>query len=207
MEIIYNKIDTERFKPGRFKEKSVRPKVICVGRLIEEKGQDTLIKAVKDLDVDLLLIGDGQRYKLLVNLVDRMGLSEKVRIIKAVPNAELPNYYSSADIFATAIQWGGVGIPVLEAMASGLPVITSKPKNQLYPEIVEDAGMMVERNNADSFKKAINTLVNNPNLRQQLAKKGRERILEINGEKMEIKESCIYKDLLLFHNSQIGKKS
>ncbi len=78
--LIYNRVDLSQFSPNikpLFKEK--KPVIICVGRLIKEKNQQCLIRAIKDLDVVLLLIGSGVEYKNLVNFSKELGIEDKVR--------------------------------------------------------------------------------------------------------------------------------
>lgn len=200
IEVVYNKIDTDNFRPRESKEVAIRPKIICVGRLIKEKGQDILIKAVEGLDVDLLLIGNGPRYAKLVELINRMALNDKVKILKVVPNTELSDYYRSSDVFVTAIQWAGVSIPVLEAMATGLPVIASLPKEKSFLEFVTEAGLIVKDNSPEAFRQEIKRILDDANLREKLSKKGREIILAVNKQEMENKESAIYRHLMGCNN-------
>ncbi len=194
IELIYNRVDTEKFTKNGKKIKFSKPVIICVGRLIKEKNQECLINAVKNLDVILLLIGNGQEYENLVNLTKELGIEEKVKFIKSVPHSELEIYYRSSDIFAIAIKYGGIAIPVIEALASSLPLIVPKPIWEPTPELVGDVAMVVD-NNPQSFEKAIKKLILDSKLRQKLAKAGRKIALKIDGKIMERKEMELYKKL------------
>jgi len=195
IEVIYNRVDTTRFKKTDKTVKLGRPTIICVGRLIREKNQQVLIKAVKNLDVNLLLIGDGPLYPHLTKLAKNLGVEEKVKFIKSVPNSEIHRYYSSADIFAIPIRYGGVCTPVIEAMASSLPVVVPKPIWEDSPELVGDIAIVVE-NTPEAFEEAFKRLISNPKLRKELGEKGRKRALKVDGKKMEKKEMNLYKRLI-----------
>jgi len=190
--LIYNKIDLSKFSPKiipKIIEK--KPIIICVGRLMKEKNQECLIHAIKDLDVILLLVGDGPQYSELVNLVEKLDLKQKVRFERSIPNNEINAYYTSADIFALPIKYGGFAIPALEAAASGIPVILPKQKFDSNPEIIEKFAMLVD-NTSDSFQKAIKEILSNESLKNKMIKNGVETVKSISGDLMEKKENELY---------------
>lgn len=194
--LIYNRVDLTQFsqhvKP-LFKE-SV-PVVICVGRLMKEKNQECLIRAVKDLNVILLLVGDGPQYEELQYLVNNLGLQNKVRFIRSVPHDELPGYYKASDLFALPIKYGGFAIPVLEAASSGLPIILPKQEFDPNPELIKEFAMLVD-NNPDSFKLAISKILSDENLRHNMIEKGLDVVKTISSDIMEEKESQLYLKLI-----------
>lgn len=190
--LIYNKIDLSKFSPEvapKIIEK--KPIIICVGRLMKEKNQECLIHAIKDLDVILLLVGDGPQYLELFNLVEKLDLKQKVRFERSIPNNEINAYYTSADIFALPIKYGGFAIPALEAAASGIPVILPKQKFDSNPEIIEKFAMLVD-NTPDSFQKAIKEILSNESLKNKMIKAGIETVKSISGDLMEKKEKELY---------------
>jgi glycosyltransferase involved in cell wall biosynthesis len=194
--IIYNRVDLEKFSPQCKKEIHFeKPTILSVGRLIEQKNHQYLIQAIKNLDVNLLIIGDGPNYEILNSLAKSLGVSDKIQFIKNIPHEKLNGYYSSCDIYAQPMRFlGGIPIPVLEAMASGLPIVMSK-HNEGDSEIIDDAIVFVE-NNADSFRNAFNRILSDPNYKNELKKKSLESIKKINGEMMEEKEKEIYLKLI-----------
>lgn len=190
--LIYNKIDLSKFSPNivpRIIEK--KPIIICVGRLIKEKNQECLIHAIKNLDVILLIIGDGPQYSELVHLVDKLNLKQKVRFEKTIPNDEINSYYTSANIFALPIKYGGFAIPVLEAAASGIPVVLPKQEFDSNPEIIEKFVMLVE-NTPETFQKAIKEILSNESLKNKMIKDGIETVKGISEDLMEEKEKNLY---------------
>lgn len=193
--VIYNRIDLSQFSPHIKTEPKSKPIIICVGRLMKEKNQECLIRAVKDLDVILLLIGDGVQYNELIKLTKELGIEGKVRFERAVPHQEIHKFYASADIFALPIKYGGFAIPVLEAAASGLPVIVPKQEFDANPELISEFAMMVN-NDPDSFREAITKILSDKETYQKMVKNGLETVRKISGDMMEEKEKEIYLRLL-----------
>jgi glycosyltransferase involved in cell wall biosynthesis len=190
--LIYNKIDLDRFSSDvvpKIIEK--KPIIICVGRLMEEKNQECLINAIKDLDVILLLIGDGPQYSKLINLVKKLNIKQKVRFERSVPNNEINSYYTSAKIFALPIKYGGFAIPALEAAASGIPVVLPKQKFDSKPEVIEKFAMLID-NTPSSFQNAIKEILSNQYVRDNMIKKGLETVKSISEDLMEEKEKKLY---------------
>lgn len=193
IEKIYNRVDTVRFKK-RKKMKSDVPTILCVGNQIRGKNPEPIVKAIKDLKVRLVLIGNGPLHPRLKQLVADLKIKDKVKFIKSVPNVEIHEYYGSADIFASSLEWGGISIPILEAMASSLPIVVSKSKWERDRELVGGIAITVE-NDSESFKKAFEKLLSNSKLREKLGREGRKRALEIDEKIMEKKEARVYKEL------------
>jgi glycosyltransferase involved in cell wall biosynthesis len=193
--LIYNRIDLNQFSPDvtpAFKEKI--PVIICVGRLIKEKNQECLIEAIKDLDVKLLLVGNGIEYEKLKNLTKKLNIEKKVQFETSIPHEKIQHYFAAADVFALPIKYGGFAIPALEAAASGIPVILPKNKLEPNPDLIRDFALLVE-NDPKSFKEAIQTVLTNKEIRQKMIKNGLECINRINSDLMEEKEKDLYLNL------------
>ena len=194
--LIHNRIDLNQFMEKNqpaFNE--TKPVIVCVGRLIKEKNQECLIRAIKDLDVILVIIGDGVEYENLVKLVKELGISDKVRFERSIPHEKIQNYYAAANIFALPIKYGGFAIPSIEAAASGLPVILPKQEFDSNPDIISDFALLVE-NNPESFRESILKILENDEFRKNLIKKGKDVANKINSNVMEEKEKNLYLKLL-----------
>lgn len=194
--LIYNRIDLSQFSPSTkpiFKES--KPVLICVGRLMKEKNQECLIKAIKDLDVILLLIGDGPQYNELVSLSKKLGISNRIQFKRSIPHDEINKYYASSKVFALPIKYGGFAIPVLEAAASGLPVVLPKQEFDPNPELIKDFAMLVD-NDPESFKNAISEILTNDSLYKKMVNSGLETVKHIKSNLMEEKEKELYLKLL-----------
>lgn len=195
IEIVYNRVDTERFRPPV--DRTDRPfTVLSVGRLLPERRPDVLIRAVAlTQQVRLRLIGDGPLYEHLRELAVKLGMTGRVTLEKTVPNDQIHEAYRQADLYAHATRYGGIHIPIIEAMAAGLPLVVPRPKWEREPEIVADIAQVVEPT-PESFAAAFRRLQADPQLRRDLGARGRERAIAMNGEKMERREADLYRELL-----------
>lgn len=157
------------------------PLVLGVGTLEPRKNHLGLIKAFhqaqrekKNRPAMLALAGgQGWLYEETRQLVSDLKLEKKVRFLGRVSDLELAVLYSLADIFAFPSFFEGFGVPPLEAMACGAPVITSNSSS--LPEVVGDAALMVDPHNIDELAKAITRLTGDDKLREELRQKGFER--------------------------------
>ena len=194
--VFYNKVYTDQFTPrpldGALRGQGDPVSILSVGRLITQKYQECLIRAVQPLPAILTLIGDGNLRPDLEGLASRLGLDGRVTFVPAVPHARIADRYRDADIFAMATHYEGFCIPVLEAMAAGLPIVASRiPPIQ---EIVGDCGILVQ-NDPAAFTEALDALIRNPALRADLGAKARARALSMDGLIMEQREADLYRTL------------
>ncbi|MFO7618152.1 MAG: glycosyltransferase family 4 protein [Thermoplasmata archaeon] len=189
--VIYNKVDTRVFCPGS-KDKSQPFTIINVGRFIPEKNQEVLISAMQHIDGKLVLVGDGLSLGDMKNLARELGVSEKIAWHSCLKNTELVEYYRDAHAYATAINYGGIAIPVMEAMACGLPIVQSPPPFEKVPEFIDDAWERVEPT-PEGFAKGINRLKDNPDSRERMGIFARQKMLNYNSEVMEKLEADVYR--------------
>lgn len=142
--------------------------VLFVGRLAEKKGVTYLIDAMKDIDALLVIVGDGPlRNKLEEQAVM---IKEKIKFLGAKTHEELKYIYASADVFVAPSVTAkdgdqeGFGLVILEAMASGLPVIASDSGG--IPQIIKNEynGLLVPEKDVTNLKKAICRLIQNTEL-------------------------------------------
>lgn len=123
IEVIPNGVDTDCFHPSPAAPDGFE--ILCVARLIPRKGIADLIRAVAALPpvARLSLIGDGTEGESLKLLAAGLGISERVRFLGSLPHNELPAHYRAAHVFALPSTNEGMSNTVLEAMASGLPLV------------------------------------------------------------------------------------
>lgn len=192
IEVIYNKIDLKKFSTEITKKfVSKKPVIISVGRLIEQKNRIPLIKSIKELDAELLIIGDGPELENINNTIEHNNLKSKVKIIKKIPNEELAQYYRSADIFALPLEnLDGIPIPFLESMACGLPVVTTKHSDS-FSEITDEAVVFVE-NDPQEFSKTFQKIISDSEYKEKLISKSLKIAKLIGGDSMESKELELY---------------
>lgn len=199
-DLLYNRIDLKRFSSGISLNSLPKPLIISVGRLTQQKNHQCIIEAMKQIDANLLIIGDGELYEKLKKIILEEKLDKKIMIKKSVPNQEIQNYYKSAVLFALAYDTNleGLPIPVMEAMACGLPIIIPFPK-QGYSDGLEDT-VLFSKPNPTSFAQKINKILKNKNLIKDLSKKSLNKSKEFDETIIEKKEAEIYRKLLSIKN-------
>ena len=189
---IYNGVNIGQFNISRNKTMLGGNLVLSVGRLAPQKYQECLIRAVAFLDAELILIGDGCLFEDLHALTIKLGVENKVKFIRAVPNREIHRYFEMAKVFAIATHYEGFCIPIIEAMAAGLPIVASNL--EVISEIMDGCGYLCENNPAD-FKRVIELLINNPGLRNELGQKARERAHIFDSAGLKKKEKEAYENI------------
>ena len=150
--------------------------ILFVGNLKPHKNLGTLLEAVKLLDRDdvmLLLVGKAFKNLDLEQQEEELGIRGQVIHTGLVSKEELVDLYNLADVFVFPSLYEGFGIPPLEAMACGTPVIAAN--NSSIPEVVGDAAILDKATDADEICNSINKLLNDNRLYEMMKKKGLER--------------------------------
>lgn len=114
--------------------------------------------------------------------VKKLGLSDVIHFPGIIQDEDLPAIYSGADLFVITSFYEGFGIPPIEAMASGTPVISSNATS--LPEVIGDAGLLVSPNDIQGLTRAIEQVLNDHTLRDTLVQKGLQRIQVFTQEKV-----------------------
>ncbi|MFL5732310.1 MAG: glycosyltransferase family 4 protein, partial [Chloroflexia bacterium] len=203
---------SEQFKPlGREereafrREKSVTGRAILyLGTLEPRKNLVTLLTAFAALaqepgcrDVTLLIGGSkGWYYEEIFTTAERLGLvaGERVRFLGRVPDEELPLWYNIADIFAYPSLYEGFGLPALEAMACGTPVIASNTSS--LPEVVGDAGILAGPGDVDAWCAAIRRLLSDAGDAAVLSERGLRRAGTFSWDRAARETSAVYRRVL-----------
>lgn len=187
----------------RYKYGLTSPFVLGVGTLEPRKNHMGLIKAFhraqqqKDGPKMLAIAGGhGWLYEETRQLVADLKLEKKVLFLGRVSDLELVTLYSMADVFAFPSFFEGFGIPPLEAMACGCPVITSN--TSALPEVVGNAALLVDPHDTDALADAIVQLLQDETLRNELQQKGYLRVQQYTWVESARKMLTIYKNL---HNA------
>jgi glycosyltransferase involved in cell wall biosynthesis len=192
MQAIYNReitviptgIDIEDYADrSRGIEKETGKIILFVGRLNQVKGVQYLLRAMKIVYealpyARLILVGDGEERKNLEYLSDTLGIRDCVNFIGAIPferTYEISDYMDKADVFVLPSLSEGLGTVILEAMASGLPVVATRVGG--IPDILEDGvnGYLVEPGDFQDMAKKITLLLENQTLRHQLSEQNRKK--------------------------------
>ncbi len=153
------------------------PYILFVGTLEPRKNVEVLIEAFGELDepeLKLLLVGkEGWESERVHSKVRESGLESAVIFPGYVPEEELPFLYQSAEVFVYPSLYEGFGMPVLEAMAAGAPVVTSNTSS--LPEVAGDAAILVSPDSVSEIAEAIRGVMGNNQLRRKLTDRGKKR--------------------------------
>ena len=154
-----------------------------LGRFVEEKGVLDLLKAASQIksNFNLLMIGSGKlKYKINAE-GRRFGISEQIRFLDNIPSYQVPDYLNCMDCLVlpshTTKKWKEqFGRVLTEAMSCEVSVIGSNSGE--IPNVIGDCGLIFKEGDADDLSSKIKLLINNIDLRRELAKKGRQRVLD-----------------------------
>jgi len=188
IKVVYNGVSAQ-FKPVentnilmRVAKKYCLPEkfLLFVGLFSPRKNIAGILRAFSILKNEyqiphrLVMVGEkGWRYRADLELVQSFGLEKQVFFPGFVEDEDLPAVYNLADVFVFPSLYEGFGLPVLEAMACGIPVVTSNIS--ALPEVVGKAGILVNPHEPEEIATGIHRLISNKKLSSELAKAGLKR--------------------------------
>jgi rhamnosyl/mannosyltransferase len=169
-------------KKKEIKNQYKKPIIFFVGRLVYYKGIEVLIRAMKNIDAQLLIGGTGPLENELKNLVNSMNLNDNIDFLGFVKDEDLAAYYHASKFFVlpSVAPSEAFGIVQLEAQACGKPVIsTNLPTGVPYANKDRETGIVVEPNSVDQLHKALKKLLNDSSLRKELGENAKKRVNEV----------------------------
>ncbi|UCD94909.1 MAG: glycosyltransferase family 4 protein [Candidatus Zixiibacteriota bacterium] len=209
IEIIPNGIDTERFHPA--KEQGVKEPIqlLTVGRLITRKRIDLLIRAVDcagrlGLNVQLNIAGDGNLLAELRTLAEELAVADRVTFLQRVPPEEIAAVYRRNSIFVMCSAHEGMSNAMLEAMASGLPIVTTPCEG--VDELIGDNGIVVETAAPPKIAEAIRKLATDEQRRRTMSQAAREKAKDFAWPSVADQYIRCYKNVLGGPTRAPGKK-
>ena len=183
--LIHNGVDLERFKEiegkSQLRKKLGIPdkkSIIYTGRLVYQKGIDVLIQSFSKLngetDCQLIIIGDGPERQNIVRLIDHYQLSKSVILIEEAE--DIASYLNTADVFVLSSRFEGLSNSLLEAMACGLPVISTRVGGSV--DTIENGinGLMVDVDNEEQLARSMSKVLNDPLLGKAIGENARKTI-------------------------------
>ena len=173
------------------------PYILCVGTLEERKNQHRLVEAfadVKDNDFKLILIGKPTSYTpKIFDYIKKFDLENKVKVLSNVPTEHLPALYQEAEVFAYISIYEGFGIPVLEALHSGTPVLAAK--GSCLEEAGGPGGLYADPYQKEDISHQLNKLITDAQLRKTLVEAGKQHIQQFAGQIIAGQLVDLYKNL------------
>jgi glycosyltransferase involved in cell wall biosynthesis len=178
--------------------------IIYVGTLEPRKNIPNLLKSyniLKNYGINHKLIITGKKgwkYKEIFETIEKLKLQNDVIFTGYVPDEDLPGLYNAADLFVYPSLYEGFGLPPLEAMQCGTPVITSNTSS--LPEVVGDAGIMVDPYDIDGLASKMYEVLTNEDLRNNMSKKGIERAKLFSWKKCAEEHLKVYEEVYNMKN-------
>ena len=172
VQVCYNVLNSDYLRRKTSYALNDSPKIICVGRLLNEKDPTPIIRAVASLPkVELLIVGDGPKRPELEAVTAQLGVGDRVRFAPAIANDELCRILPEFDLFAVHTEYWELNKSVLEALLTGLPIIINRRRGEPVPEMAEgDFVRMVDNSEAD-YRAAISDLLANDDARRALGER------------------------------------
>jgi glycosyltransferase involved in cell wall biosynthesis len=203
IEVAYNAVDVERVAvaapPGLREELGggeERALVLTPARLDAQKGHATLFEAIAEVpDALFLLAGEGPERESLEALARRLGIDDRVRFLGR--REDVPQLLAACDVFALPSLYEGSSLAVLEAMAAGIPIVSSAIAGT--DELIEDgrSGLLVAPGDAEALAAALRRLLAEPGLGAEMAARARERVDDgLRREQMADRVAGVYRELL-----------
>ncbi|MCS7231963.1 MAG: glycosyltransferase family 1 protein [Elusimicrobiota bacterium] len=173
------------------------PYVLYVGNIEYRKNLFRLVKVWESLSIPYKLVIVGSKTKfseMLMKYIVEKNLKKRIVLTGYVPINDLVLLYNGASLFVYPSLYEGFGLPVIEAMSCGVPVVTSN--TSALPEVVGDAGIMVNPLNSEELQSAIIKVLTDNVLHRNLRKKGLERAKMFSWEKTAKETLKVYKMLM-----------
>lgn len=197
--VVPNGINTDNFYPLPGVKRSDNLIIVTNSADTPLKGLRYLLGAVagirKTRDIRLVVIGKPKKEGLVEKLVAELSLAEAVRFTGRISDDEFPRYYAEATIAVIPSLYEGFGMPAGEAMACGVPVVSTT--GGALPEVVGDAGILVPPGDAAALRKAIILLLDNPELRRKLGEAGLARVnASLTWRHAAAKTTAVYREAI-----------
>ncbi len=188
-------VDLERLAPGAVRaHDSPRPfTLLFVGRVMPHKNQLALVETFAELlrqarvPLHLYIVGGfsvPEYAQQIQARIDELGLGNLITLTGKVDDATLIELYGRSDVFVSMSRHEGFGMPLIEAMVHGLPVIAYNAKNSNIAHTLDNAGLLLDSCEPQACAAAILQLIENPALRSYLCRRGEERLAAFSYQKL-----------------------
>lgn len=175
--------------------------ILYVGSVEPRKNLPRLLEAYAllrqwSVTWDLVIVGARNFWKTtpVAEVFKRLGLQSCVHFTGYISEEDLPAIYNGADLFIFPSLYEGFGLPVLEAMACGTPVVTSNSSS--LPEVAGEAAILIDPYDVDAMAAAMQCILSDPNLAEELAAKGIARAREFSWERTARETIAVYEEVL-----------
>lgn len=196
---IPNGLNLKRFdkkEDNKLKKKYSKNKklLLYVGRIHESKGIHYVLEAIKELDINFLIVGRDTGFKaILENKIKELNLEKRVYFINNADDKLIAKSYSIADAFVLFSEWEGFGITVIEAMAAGKPVLVSN--RGALPHLVKNGknGYVIKFKDINSLKEKIRFLLDHKKISKKMGNEGKSFSKRFGWSRVVLEYENLYK--------------
>lgn len=189
--------DEATVKEVRARYKLDKPYMISVGTIEPRKNYNFLIDLFEEVkeDVDLVIVGNcGWKFEPIIEKIKNSKKAERIHLLTGLGDGDLAALYTGAELYITPSLYEGFGFPPLEAMLSGIPVISSRGGS--LEEVLGDSAVIVGSYDIDEWQGAITKTLSDPVLRERLKNDGMKRAGLFKWETTAEKTAKLYMDVL-----------
>ena len=202
IDVVHHGVDHAVFHPNVRPARRPVPYVLSVGALQPRKGFPMLIRAFKRLcarwhePIELLIAGQrGWMWEDIEAEAKLTPFAERVHLLGYVSDEQLPSLYAGATLVAIPSFYEGFGLPLLEAMACGSPVVASNAS--CFPEVCGDAAQMVDPQDEEAWTDAMIELLEDPAKREKLRRRGLARAAQFTWQRTAEQTLAVYRKTVL----------
>lgn len=184
--VVYNAVSEVFTRSKGRKRKNIERYILAVSSINYRKNFHSLLKAFLRLnrkysDIKLYVVGGYDKTFSKYLDLDKFAVNKNIKFLERVNDKELASLYRNALCFAYPSLYEGFGIPPLEAMACGTPVVTSNTSS--LPEVCGDAALYVNPYSIESIQRGLEKIIENENLRKELIEKGKKQVKKYSWDK------------------------
>ena len=193
-------IESRRLRDELVAQRGNRPLIFSVGRHVYYKGFDVLIRALCDVDADLIIGGRGPLTASLRSLTNKLGLERRITFAGFIPDRMLVAYYEACDVFCmpSIERAEQFGLVQLEAMYCGKPVVATQLGTGVeFVTLDGETGLLVPPKDPHALANALRRLLGDAELRARMGAAGRQRVEEVFSVKQMVDKTVdVYKRVL-----------
>jgi glycosyltransferase involved in cell wall biosynthesis len=192
-------LDAERFRPVEHRQEG-KPYVFCVAGSDPTKNVGSLVAAFAKLPAslrdrfDLLLAGDVCKREDIRAAIEHAGIGAHTKLVGIVPDGQLVAYYQQATVFVFPSLYEGFGLPVLEAMGCGCPVICSNASS--LPEVAGDAAVLIDPHRPEQLAEELARVLESSVVQSTLRARGIARAKEFGWDRTARQTVAVYERIV-----------
>jgi|TARA_Y100000031_G_scaffold70041_1_gene77703 glycosyltransferase involved in cell wall biosynthesis len=207
VKVIYNSVDFFEIKPGLKNKQALKEKfnlnkivLLTIARLTPWKGVDMLIEIMPDLvkkyqEINLVVVGQGPEFNNLKQLAQNINMQNHIIFTGKLDRFQIVDYLRASDVFVLNTNYEGMSHCLLEAMKMETPIITTSAGGN--PETIKDkeTGLLVDYRDKEQWLKAINNLLDDPDLAKRLANQAKQDLKRFSWSKLVQETINVFQNL------------